>query len=124
MPIKGGFSGGTMAAMSLRPVRQLAARHLPQPGSGPSEQQMTNGHFKLALLARHPEDKAKNVLAYVQGDRDPGYGATAKMLAESAVCLAQDGSNAPGGFRTPATAMGTALIDRLASNAGVRFALA
>ena len=73
--------------------------------------------------ARHPQDKAKNVLAYVQGDRDPGYGATAKMPAESAVCLAQDGSNAPGGFSTPAAAMGTSLIDRLGSNAGVRFAL-
>ena len=116
-------SAGTMAAMTLRPVRELAARHLPQPGSGPSEQQMADGYFKLALLARHPEDKAKNVLAYVQGDRDPGYGATAKMLAESAVCLAQDGSNAPGGFSTPATAMGTALIDRLNNNAGVRFSL-
>ena len=73
-----------MAAMTLRPVRELAARHLPQPGSGPNEQQMADGHFKLALLARHPEDRAKNVLAYVQGDRDPGYGATAKMLAAKA----------------------------------------
>ena len=114
-------SAGAMAAMSLRTVRKLAARHLPQPGDGPSEKQMAEGHFKLALLARHPQDKAKNVLAHVQGDRDPGYGATAKMLAESAVCLAQDGSNAPGGFSTPAAAMGTALIDRLATNAGVRF---
>ena len=64
-------SAGAMAAMGLRPLRELAARHLPQPGSGPSEQQMADGHFKLALLARHPLDKAKNVLAYVQGDRDP-----------------------------------------------------
>jgi len=63
------------------------------------------------------------VLAYVQGDRDPGYGATAKMLAESAACLAQDGSNAPGGFSTPATAMGASLIERLANHAGVRFSL-
>ncbi len=116
-------SAGAMVAMALRPVRELAARYLPQPGSGPSERQMADGHFRVALLARHPEDRAKNVQAYVTGDRDPGYGATAKMLAESAACLAQDGSNAPGGFSTPATAMGASLIERLANHAGVRFSL-
>ena len=46
---------------------------------------------------------------------DPGYAATAVMLAESALCLALDGERLPAaaGALTPATAMGDALVDRL-----------
>ena len=57
----------------------------------------------------------------VKGDRDPGYGATAKMLAESAVCLASGDLEAAGGFWTPASAMGDALRQRLVAHAGMRF---
>jgi short subunit dehydrogenase-like uncharacterized protein len=64
------------------------------------------------------------VLIYVEGDRDPGYGSTSKMLAESAVCLARDGINVDGGIGTPAATMGAALVDRLHQNAGVTFKLA
>jgi hypothetical protein len=47
----------------------------------------------------------------VQGDRDPGYGSTSKMITESAMCLLQDASATPGGIWTPASAMGQRLID-------------
>jgi saccharopine dehydrogenase (NAD+, L-glutamate forming) len=59
----------------------------------------------------------------VPGDRDPGYGSTAKMLAQAGICLAQDitGESVAGGFLTPATAMGDALIARLSAHAGVKF---
>ena len=45
------------------------------------------------------------------------------MLAESAACLAQDAKQTAGGFWTTASAMGDALIDRLAANAGVTFTI-
>ena len=51
---------------------------------------------------------------------DPGYGSTAKMLAESALCLAFDDLHSPGGITTPAAAMGMTLVDRLRA-AGLRF---
>jgi saccharopine dehydrogenase (NAD+, L-glutamate forming) len=59
----------------------------------------------------------------VTGDRDPGYGSTAKILGEAAVCLAQDIARAdlPGGFWTPATAMGNDLRERLKRHAGLTF---
>lgn len=59
----------------------------------------------------------------VTGDRDPGYGSTAKMLGEAGVCLAQDigRSDVPGGFWTPATALGDALVARLERHAGLTF---
>ena len=52
---------------------------------------------------------------------DPGYGETAKMLAESALCLAFD-KNLPEHYSvvTPGASMSVALIDRL-NNAGIRF---
>jgi short subunit dehydrogenase-like uncharacterized protein len=58
----------------------------------------------------------------VTGDRDPGYGSTAKMLGEAAVCLlGRPRSAVAGGFWTPATAMGDSLIDLLRNHAGMTF---
>jgi short subunit dehydrogenase-like uncharacterized protein len=51
----------------------------------------------------------------VAAQGDPGYAATAVMLAESTLCLARDGDRLPAatGVLTPAVAMGDALVDRL-----------
>ena len=57
----------------------------------------------------------------VTGDKDPGYGSTSKMLAESAICLAKDELQEGGGVLTPAVAMGDALLTRLRENAGLTF---
>jgi short subunit dehydrogenase-like uncharacterized protein len=62
------------------------------------------------------------VLVYVVSDRaDPGYGSTAKMLGESALCLALDPLTSPGGVETPSVAMAQPLLDRL-RRAGLVFA--
>ena len=52
---------------------------------------------------------------YVGGNNDPGYGETAKMLGESALCLALDTDlpTSTGGVLTPASSMGERLVDRL-----------
>jgi short subunit dehydrogenase-like uncharacterized protein len=57
----------------------------------------------------------------VKGDKDPGYGSTSKMLAESALCLVQDCPEVPGGVWTPGAAMQGRLVDRLQRNAGLTF---
>jgi short subunit dehydrogenase-like uncharacterized protein len=54
------------------------------------------------------------------GDRDPGYGSTSKMIAESAIGLGMT-IDTPGGVWTPGAAMGRRLIDRLVANAGLTF---
>ena len=109
--------------MSIGPVRRFVHGRLPQPGEGPSRKQREEGYWDLLLWGRHPEDPSKNIRGRARGDRDPGYGSTAKMLAESAVCLALDPSDTGGGFLTPAAAMGSALLDRLESKAGVTFSI-
>jgi short subunit dehydrogenase-like uncharacterized protein len=59
------------------------------------------------------------VITEVSGG-DPGYDETAKMLAESALCLAHDDLPPTSGQVTTAEAMGDALLNRLI-NAGIRF---
>jgi short subunit dehydrogenase-like uncharacterized protein len=116
------MSAGT-ASLTLAPVRALATRFLPAPGEGPSLKQRENGFYDILLHAKHPHGANKDMRARVTGDRDPGYGSTAKMLGESAVCLALDEHSVAGGFWTPASAMGVQLIQRLEDNAGLDFSL-
>ena len=115
-----------MGLAAIPPTRALLNKlFLPQPGEGPNEQEREHGSFDILLVAHHPENDDINLTARVTADRDPGYGATCKMLGESAVCLARDSQplGMAGGFWTPAAAMGQQLIDRLCENAGMTFSL-
>lgn len=116
----GGAALFTRATRAKR-LRDLLARVLPEPGEGPDRERRNSGHFKIQLLGTHPDDAAKNLRLRIHGDRDPGYGSTAKMLGESAVCLANDPLDDRAGVLTPAVAMGQQLVDRLHENAGVTF---
>jgi short subunit dehydrogenase-like uncharacterized protein len=99
----------------------VVKRLLPKPGEGPSRDERENGYFNL-LLFGHLADGTVLRLR-IKGDRDPGYGSTSKMLAESAVCLAKDALDVGGGCWTPASALGHRLRTRLESNAGLSFEL-
>jgi len=105
------------------PTRALAKPMLPAPGEGPSAETIENGFFNIELLAKGESQDGKPacVKVKVTGDKDPGYGATCKMLAESAICLAKDELATEGGIWTPSTAMGDPLIKRLQENAGMTF---
>ncbi len=119
--------GGFLAAASLGPARRLLQkRFLPKPGEGPSREARERGGFDLEIVGTQPERADAIVRGRVQAQRDPGYGATARMLGEAAVCLAKDEDRlvAHGGFWTPASAMGNALIERLQRNAEVKFTAA
>ena len=117
-----GLAGAT-AAGAIRPLRGVLGRFLPAPGEGPSPEAREAGYFDIRLFARHPDDPAKSLFGRVTGDRDPGYGSTAKMLGESAVCLAQDELAVGGGLWTPASAMGEPLLERLQARAGLTFSI-
>lgn len=111
--------GGFLAAASLKPGRALMGKlFLPQPGEGPSEEARESGYFDILLVGRR---KAEKIVTRVRANRDPGYGATSRMLGESAVCLAKDELQTGGGSWTPASCMGEKLIERLTANAGMSF---
>ncbi len=114
------MTGGT-AALAIPPLRAVAKRFLPKPGEGPSQEVRENGYYEILLYGINPEDRDKDMVVKVTGDMDPGYGSTSKMLAEAAVCLAQDELDCGGGFWTPASAMGQTLIARLQKDAGLTF---
>ncbi|MCZ6642093.1 MAG: saccharopine dehydrogenase NADP-binding domain-containing protein [Gammaproteobacteria bacterium] len=118
------MSGGTAlfnTVMGLGGLRRMIAKRLPGPGQGPDKAARESGFFHIELLGKHPTDASLDVRGRINGDRDPGYGATAKMLGESAVCLAKDELRSAGGILTPAVAMGDAILARLNANAGVKF---
>jgi short subunit dehydrogenase-like uncharacterized protein len=112
---------GALAFAFGRPrLRELVAARLPKPGEGPSRQRRERGHWKARFVAEDRGDR----LRFVAADRaDPGYGSTAKMLAQAALCLALDPLDGAGGLLTPAVAMGRSLLERL-RRAGLTFSLA
>jgi len=106
-----------MGAASFGPVRSLMAPLLPDPGEGPSPEKQEAGFYDLRFHGTTAG--GDEITAAVTGDRDPGYGSTAKILAEAATTLAD--SDAEGGFWTPATALGDPFIDALVEHAGLTF---
>ena len=91
----------------------------PKPGEGPTKEEREAGFYDIVFIG--VADDGRKVKVSVKGDRDPGYGSTSKMLAESAICLVRDCAEVPGGVWTPGAAMGGKLIDRLQRNAGLTF---
>ena len=71
-------------------ARPLLNRLVPAPGEGPSRARLDRGFFKARLYGRFEGDRRPRLLARVEGKQDPGYLETAKMLGESALCLAHD----------------------------------
>lgn len=112
---------GVMLGLAVPPTRWMLENHiLPKPGEGPSEKAQLEGEYDLVFLGTTPGGDM--VKCRVTGDRDPGYGSTAKMLAQAAVCLAEDiPKTTAGGFWTPATVLGDKLIKRLQAHAGLTF---
>ncbi len=90
-----------------------------QPGEGPTKEQREAGFYDILFVGEN--DKGESVRVSVQGDMDPGYGSTSKMIAESAITLLKTPNDKTSGVLTPAPAMGSALIERLQNNAGVTF---
>ncbi|ACU73625.1 Saccharopine dehydrogenase (NAD(+), L-glutamate- forming) [Catenulispora acidiphila DSM 44928] len=106
---------GLAISAQVKPLRAAVGKVV-KPGQGPDERRRAGSWFTLRLKA---EAGGRTLVTEVSGG-DPGYGETAKMLAESALCLAFDDLPPTAGQLTTATAMGDALIARL-SRAGITF---
>jgi short subunit dehydrogenase-like uncharacterized protein len=118
--IAGAVAGGLglfTAAMSVGPVRDALRRYVfPDPGEGPSREEAEAGSFLIRVRGRGTgPDGPFTLEAEFGADRDPGYGATGRMLGESAVCLARGDVDSPfdGGVLTPASGIGLPLAERL-----------
>ena len=111
---------GEAAAKAVAADRSMASSKL-KPGEGPSKEERDNGSYDVLFAGINKQGEI--LKASVKGDRDPGYGSTSKMIAESAVCLLLNPEAASGGIWTPGAALGELLITRLKDNAGLSFTL-
>ncbi len=110
-----GRLGSMVAAAQVKPLRNLLLGRVAQ-GDGPDESRRAKSWFTVDFVGT---GSGRRVHTRVSGG-DPGYDETAKMLAESALCLAFDDNPETAGQVTTAQAMGDALTARLI-RAGIRF---
>jgi short subunit dehydrogenase-like uncharacterized protein len=103
-----GSLGAMSALAQLPPTRSWLLGRM-KSGDGPSPERRERSWFKVRFVG---EGGGRRLVTEVAGG-DPGYGETAKMLAESALCLATDNLPQTSGQVTTAVAMGDVLIERL-----------
>ncbi|GLU24688.1 hypothetical protein SLE2022_405920 [Rubroshorea leprosula] len=106
------------AAEAIAKINPLGGDKGPKPGEGPSKEEREAGSYDVLFVG--VMDDGRRCEVSVSGDRDPGYGSTSKMIAESALCLLED-VRGEGGIWTPGALMGATLRARLAANAGLAF---
>ena len=121
----GGLSAGLAVGVGLAalgPTRSLVAKVAPKPGEGPSPAAQAKGFFDIRFTGTTADGQV--IRTKVTGDRDPGYGSTAKMLGEAAVALVELAPvDLEGGFWTPSSAFGDRLVERLEAHAGLTFSV-
>ncbi|WP_294338323.1 saccharopine dehydrogenase NADP-binding domain-containing protein [uncultured Sphingomonas sp.] len=111
---------GKAAAEAIARFNPIGGDKGPAPGEGPSLEERESGHYEIAFLGEMPS--GERMRAIVTGDRDPGYGSTSKMIAETAICLVKD-VGGEGGIWTPGALMAEPLATRLKANAGLTFSI-
>jgi short subunit dehydrogenase-like uncharacterized protein len=120
MLVTGPGDKGEAVANAVAGDRSMMGKDAPKPGEGPSKAERDSGFYDVLFIGEMPD--GRRISASVSGDRDPGYGSTSKMIAESAICLVRDVARGAGaGITTPGALMADALITRLSANAGLTF---
>jgi short subunit dehydrogenase-like uncharacterized protein len=108
--VAGTVAGATgLLVVSQIPAARDALLRLRSAGEGPAADRRAKSWFRVRFAAG---GGGRRVLTEVVGG-DPGYEETAKMLAESALCLALDDLPECSGQVTTVQAMGDALLARL-----------
>lgn len=101
---------GALGLAAQLPLARRALGKLRAPGTGPSPERRAKSSFSVRFTATAGATRVRTEFS----GGDPGYDETAKMLSESALCLAFDDKLPPtSGQVTTATAMGQALVTRL-----------
>ena len=110
-----------MVLAAIKPTRWVLERFiLLKPGQGPTEEEQLKGHYDMRFMGIH--ENGQKIVTKVTGDRDPGYGSTAKMLGQAAVCLSKiSKQEKEGGFWTPASIYGERFIQALTEHSGLTF---
>ncbi len=104
-----------------RRISSALSAILPSSGFGPAADRIAQWTWRMSLTARTAG--GREVRVEVDADGHPGYLATARMLGEAGLLLAEPGATPErAGCLTPATALGTACVERF-DRARVRFSV-
>jgi short subunit dehydrogenase-like uncharacterized protein len=114
------------ATRAKPPLRERIARGLttilPSSGFGPAANRLEGWTWRMSVRARTVG--GHEVRSAVDAEGQPGYLATARLLGEAGLLLAEDGATPDrAGCLTPATAIGTQRTDRF-ERARLRFSVA
>ena len=114
-----GEKGEQAARATAAGLNDMAGDSGPKAGEGPSREARESGFYDLLFVGEGRN--GERLAASVKGDRDPGYGSTCKMISECAILLTE--TDGHGGIFTPVAAFGVDFTQRLASRAGLSFAI-
>lgn len=117
MVFTGAGDKGEAIAKQIASAPMLGGDNDPKPGEGPTKEQRDSGFYDVLFVAEYPDGQM--AMLSVTGDKDPGYGSTSKMIAETGIALLSNDS--AGGIWTPASALGADLAHRLQAKAGLTF---
>ena len=113
---------GVLGLMIVSPISNLFRKLFTKPGNGPDKKTRDEGWFESIFVVKTETDNKYKFRLF--GDGDPGYKSTAKLICESALCIAlnfdQITKNNSGGVLTTASGLGETLVNRL-KNADVLF---
>lgn len=115
-----GEQGRELAERLSEMLTKAARTDAPKSGEGPSEAEREAGFYDILFLGL--VDRQGSLAIKVHGDRDPGYGSTSKIIAETAIYLRKFGGDVAGGIWTPGAALGLPLAGWLGDHAGLSFA--
>lgn len=113
-----GDAGAEEASKIASEGAELASDRGPKAGDGPSREERESGNFDILFIGF--ADGVERIRTSVRGNRDPGYGATSRMIVESAMAL-RFSDNVAGGIYTPVAALKDRLLERLSANAELIF---
>ncbi|MFZ5618031.1 MAG: saccharopine dehydrogenase family protein [Pseudomonadota bacterium] len=119
MMMTGKGDEGQAIAKAVASDNSLMGEDAPKPGEGPTKEERETGFYDILFIGETAH--GEKIRTHCKGDKDPGYGSTSKMIAESAICLVRDARETKGGIWTPAAAMGAPLLKRLEAHAGLSF---
>jgi short subunit dehydrogenase-like uncharacterized protein len=92
---------------------------LPKPGEGPNAAEREAGRYEIVFSGTDAAGQRHQL--HARGRRDPGYGATSRVIVACARTLLQQGDEAQAGITTPGAALGLAALPALQQLAELRF---
>jgi short subunit dehydrogenase-like uncharacterized protein len=117
MMLTGDGEQGKAIAEHVAKTPMIGTPNDPKPGEGPTKEERESGYYDALFVGEYPDGTL--AMLSVKGDKDPGYGSTSKMIAETALGLVANPGE--GGVMTPAAALGDRLVERLQAHAGLTF---